>query len=300
MPPVEIRYRKCRKKDLLAATRLILSTANDLRVRTGKEVMLSRVTGPSPLIRHVFETDPDKMVCAWAGSRLVGFAGALQRGRQWYLAWLFVHPRYQDRGVGGRLLRKVWRDGPGMVHSLGTFTYNMQAVGLYSSFGMIPKELITLMEGRREKIRLPEPAGLERVLDLREEDFAWIHRLEKRIRGFARPEEWDFWRGEGGGRIVLFRRGGRRVAYGMLDERGFLAPVGAADPSDLIPAAAETARFALEEGRDGILVFCPNKNGEMYRFFLGAGFRNREMLLFQSDRSYADMSRYLPATLAFF
>jgi len=300
MPRTEIRYRRCRKKDLLPATRLALSAMNDVRRRTGKEIFLRRVNEPSPLIRHIHETDPELLAAAWAGERMVGFGGALVRGRQWYLAWLFVHPRYQDRGVGGRLLRKLWRDGPGMVHSLATMTYNMQAVGLYSRFGMVPEEMIPVMKARPEDVRLPAAPGWKRDLEPTEGDFAWIQRLEKRIRGFAHPEEWDFWRREKGCRIALFRDGRRRVGYGMLDGRDFLAPAGAADPAELTGVVAEMIRLAREEKRKEVLLFCPTRSRDLYRFLIGAGFRNLEMLLFQSDTPYGDFSRYVPATLAFF
>ena len=118
-----------------------------------------------PLIDHLHTTDPDMFYCAWKGDRLVGFAGAYVRGKQWYLAWLFVHPSLQDKGVGRKLLEKVWRDRPGMVHSLCTFAFNMQAVGLYSKFGMSPLADLPWMKAEPLKLKKLKPTGLK-IIDI--------------------------------------------------------------------------------------------------------------------------------------
>ena len=112
MQNLGISYRRCRKKDMLPSVRLVLSSLDDIRVRTGKEPMDRRVRRVPGFFDHLLRTDRNTFYCTWHGARLVGFAGAIVRGKQWYLAWLFVHPRYQGRGIGSKLLEKVWRDRP--------------------------------------------------------------------------------------------------------------------------------------------------------------------------------------------
>lgn len=295
-----ISYRRARKRDLLPAIRMIETSFNHLRKTRGKDEVDWNVRTVPPLIRHIHATDSDKMYCAWCGKRLVGFGGALLRGKQWYLAWLFVHPQYQDRGVGRTLLEKVWREGKGIVHSLGTFSYNMQAVGIYSRFGIVPEEMLTVMETTKEKVRLTDPSGIETVRDPRPTDFAWINRLEKTIRGYPHAEEWRLWSGEKGYGIAIFKRRGRRIGYCMVDPRGTIGPVGVERAGDMIAVAGESLRLAVEMTESKIAIVCPNSNKKLYTYLLDSGFRNEEILLFMSDASYGDFQRYVPASLAVF
>lgn len=296
----EIRYRRCRRRDLYPAVRLILRAVGELRRRTGKPPIPWRPRSAPAAFEHLRRTDPETFLCAWSGERLVGFTGALVRGNQWYLAYLFVEPRLQAQGVGRELLRRVWREGPGVTHALGTFTYNQHAVGLYTSFGMVPQQLITLMEAKTDRIRLPTRKALDVSSDCTKEDVDWVTRLEGRIRGYRRAEEWGFWMRSDEYRLQILRRRGRRVGYSLFGPRGDIAPLGVASPDDLLEAISASVRAAAEGGAETVRFFCPNVNREAYRHLNGLGFRNLEMLLFMADKPYGDFSRYVPATLAVF
>ncbi len=236
---------------------------------------------------------------------MVGFGAAINRGRHWYLAWLFVHPRYQGRGIGRRLLERIWREERGVVHSLATMTYNQQAVGLYSRFGLVPEALLTLMHVSRSSLIIPPPTKLEVVRDIRPADLAWINRLEKEIRGFPHREEWNHWHRDCEfHRILVFRSRSRRVGYGMLTRRGHLFPIGVARRSAMRAVLAESLRFAAashpEGSEAGFTIACPSENREAYRFLHASGFRNEQMLLLMSDAPIGDLRRYIPANLAVF
>jgi len=303
MPSAKISYRRCRAKDMVAAVRLGMSSINDIRTRTGKDALRWRVRKAPPFFLHLFGTNPETFYCAWRGTRLVGFAGAIIRGKQWYLAWLFIHPRYQDQGVGKRLLQKVWRERRGMSHSLTTMTYNMQAVGLYSRFGMVPETLFTMMGVPRDRLKVPPPTGLEVVSEVRRADLTWINNLEKDIRGYPHASEWGFWQKSNIHQIYVFKRRGVRVGYSMLGWGTDIAPVGAAEARDLRDILAETLRIASEPPKkksrgNRLMIFLPEEQKKIYPFLLDSGFRNLEMLLFMSDEPYVDFSRYIPASPA--
>lgn len=295
-----ISYRRCRPGDLTGTVRLFVRSFNDLRLKCGMKPLPFRVDRVPGLVRHLFDTNRETFYIAWRGKRLVGMGCAVVRGGQWYLAWLFVDPRYQDRGIGRGLLEKVWRDRPGMSHALATMTYNQQAVGLYSRFGMDPREFLMMMEGKREKIVTPPPTGLDTVRRLSRADFAWIHEVEKEIRGYPHREEWRFWNESDETEIFLYRRGGRRVGYSVLNVRGGVMPIGAERTRDFPAVLTETVRTALGSDRPVVSFICPNSNTASYRFLHESGFRNSEMLLFMSDRDYGDFRRYFPASLAVF
>lgn len=151
---------------------------------------------------------------------------------------------------------------------------------------------------------VPPPTGLQ-ASPVGRGDMAWIHDLERRIRGYTHRPEWRFWRAEGNFRISVFRHRGKRIGYSMIGKGGGIAPVGAISPRLQQKVLAETLRLASEAwpknaAKMRLVVTCPQTQRENYRLLLDAGFRNLEILLFMSDTPYADFRRYLPATLAVF
>lgn len=304
MKRARITYRRCRKKDLISSVRLIMKSSNDLRKRNGMGPLRRRLREVPPLFAHLFATDPERFYCAWRGDEIVGFAGALRRGKQWFLAWLFVHPRLQDQGVGRRLIEKVWDTDRGVVHSVATMTYNQQAVGLYSSFAMVPESLMTMMAAEFDKLDVPVGSGLEILEQQSQRDSAWIRRFEGEIRGFPRPEEWRYWQESEAFRILLFKRRGRAVGYSVVGRAGEIGPAGGTTHRNLLSAMGDTVLWCNEHRRwfkgKRVGLCCPHQNPELYSYLLSMGFRNLEMLLFQSERPYADFRRYVPASLAIF
>jgi GNAT superfamily N-acetyltransferase len=295
---MKIIYKPCRKQDLIPAFRMIKVSLNNLRKTTGKEILRYRLRKLYE-VEHLYATDKKTFWCAWAGKNIIGFAAALQRGKQWYLGFLFTHPKYQDKGVGRQLLEKVWRDAPGMTHSLATFAYNMQAVGIYGRFGMAPLCTLPMMECKLDRLVLMEPTGLKVREKLTNADFGWINGLEARIRGYAHPQEWKFWRKFDATQIFIFEHKRKRVGYSMVYKSGGIAPAGAISNEYLTKVVAETLRIVKPE-KKSLRICCPTHNINLYRFLLASGFRLTEMDLFLSDRPYPDFQRYVPAQLAIF
>ena len=300
MPGLKVIYRKCRKKDLLLAVRLVGKSHNALRRRVGLPPIRRRITRTPHWFLHLLETDPETHKCAWAGDKIVGFAGAVIRGRQWYLSFLFVHPRYQGRGIGKTLLERVWREGHGMSHSLATFAYNPQAIGLYSKFGMAPLSALPMMQADPKELKLSEGSGLEISTVCRRHDLAWMNRLEKEIRGYTRLREWHYWLKDKDHKLYLFRDRGRLVGYSLIGFDYQIAPAGAISNEYLSKVVLESVK-SVHPGKDRkVTLWCPPQNIALYQTLVGRGFRISEVELFMSDRDYADWQRYVPATLSVF
>jgi GNAT superfamily N-acetyltransferase len=298
MGKVQIIYKPCRKKNLLPAFKMIRSTVNHLRKTAGEEPVRYRIRKLTE-IEHLYKTDRKTFWCAWAGKNIIGFGAALIRGKQWYLAFLFVHPRYQDKGVGRKILEKVWRSGKGLTHSLSTFAYNMQAVGIYSKFGMVPLCTLPIMGVSIDKLTLLEPTGLKVRTKPTLGDFAWINRLETKIRGYSHTQEWRFWSKYSEVQINIYEDRGKRVGYSMTYSYGVIAPAGAISNDYLIKVVGETLRIVRPKKKN-IRICCPSHNINLYRFLIESGFRLLEMDLFLAENPYPDFDRYVPAQLAIF
>jgi ribosomal protein S18 acetylase RimI-like enzyme len=293
-----INYRKCRKKDLLPAVKLIGTSLNHLRIQTGKKPWRRRLKKTPPWFKHLLCTDPETFYCARQGDKLIGFAGAVIRGKQWYLAYLFVHPRYQDKGIGKRLLEKIWRRQKGMSHSLCTFAFNVQAVGIYSKFGMAPLCSLPMLKAKPGKLKELFPTGLKIIDTHTKADIDWINRLEKKIRGYPHPQEWKYWSSSDLHKLYIFKHNSRRVGYGMISHGFQIAPVGVISEDYLIKATIETIRLTKPKKGENIIIWCPANNIKLYTFLIDIGFRLTEVEIFMADRSYPDWQRYIPANLA--
>ncbi|HBZ00663.1 MAG TPA: hypothetical protein DEO84_04990 [candidate division Zixibacteria bacterium] len=296
---MKITYKLCRENDLIPAFKMVRGSMNHLRKSTGKEPLRYRVRR-YPEVIHLYNNDQKRFWCAWDGKKIIGFTGALLRGKQWYLAFLFVHPRYQNKGVGRELLKRVWMNAPGMTHSLSTFAYNVQAVGIYSKFGMAPLCALPVMEIKLDKLQRPVPSDLKASTTITRQDIAWINQLEAKIRGYSRPQEWRFWSKQDEIQIYLFRNKGQRVGYSMAHKKwGVIAPAGAVTNDYLTKIVTDTIGL-IKTSEKSIRLYCPTNNLNLYRYLIGMGFRILEMDLFLSDKPYADFQRYLPAQLAIF
>jgi GNAT superfamily N-acetyltransferase len=295
----KIEYKKCRKQDLVPAARMMRTTINHLRRKSGLEINRWRIgSRPIPMLVRFWETDGDTMYCAWKNGKMVGFAGAYVNGKQWYLAWLFVHPSLQDKGVGRKLLQKVWRDGKGMTHALCTFAYNPQAVGLYSKFGMAPLCDLPWMKGDISRLKKLESTGLQVSDKPTAADVRWIHQLETKIRGYAHRDHWNVWLKNEPFQTYIFRKGGKRVGYSLITRKLVIAPLGVIDPKYMIEVMTESIKLLDKEAKERATIWCPTLNIPLYNFLIDVGFRIDEMDVFMSDTPYPDWQRYVPATLA--
>ncbi|MCP4579999.1 MAG: GNAT family N-acetyltransferase [candidate division Zixibacteria bacterium] len=294
----KINYRKCRRKDLIPAARMIGISMNYLRRQSGMEPYPWRVREIPPLFNHLLKTDPDLTYCAWDGERLVGFGSALVRGKQWYLGHLFVLPRYQDNGVGRKLLEKVWADKPGMTHALCTFAFNMQAVGIYSKFGMTPLCDLPWMHGDPAKMKKLGSTGLKIIDTPTRADYKWLNELETKIRGYPHALEWKLWQKSEKHKVYIFTSRGKRIGYCQIVDKRMIAPLGVISKRYMTKVMTEAIRLAKPKKDGKINLWCPTLNIELYQFLIGIGFRADEMEIFMSDEPYPDWQRYVPATLA--
>ncbi|OQX91714.1 MAG: hypothetical protein B6D58_06655 [candidate division Zixibacteria bacterium 4484_95] len=294
----KINIRRCQRKNLLPALRLMRTCVNHLRRKTGKEPFRWRISKIPPFFDHLLKTDPNTFYCAISGEKIIGFAGAIIRGKQWYLAYLFVHPRYQNKGLGKKLIQKVWLDSQGMSHGLCTFAFNMQAVGLYSKVGLMPLCNLLWMEIVPDRLKKLKPTGLKIYDTPTRADITWINKLESKIRGYPHPSEWRFWVKNDLYKPHIFKYRGKRVGYSVIGDDYQIAPAGAISNDYLLKVMNETLRVVKPKKGGKVKLWCPTLNINLYRFLIDIGFRASEMEIFMADKPYPDWQRYVPATLA--
>ncbi|MBK7141897.1 MAG: GNAT family N-acetyltransferase [bacterium] len=295
-----VKIRRSRMEDLLPAFKMVERSFNHLRKKHSMKPIKFPLQELPPVQKHLFATDGERSWCAWKGNKIVGYTHALLRGKQWYLGYLFIDPTLQDKGVGRKLLEKVYVKRPGMTHALCTFSYNMQAVGIYSQFGMVPIQGLAWLGRHPSKIKMPKPTGLQASTKLSAADLKWIMSLEKKVRGYERAVEWKFWTSNEHFEPFLFRDKGKRVAYGLIYKKMGIGPIGAVNNDYMVKAAAELIRRTNPSKKEEISIWVPTENIPLYQFMIKSGFRLGEIAVFMSDKSYTDFQRYCPTHLAIF
>jgi len=301
----KITYRRLRRDELPTAIHILIRSYNGLLKRTGRKPFArpSQVKQASPYVHHLFDTDSKGCLGAFLDGRMVGFGHALMRGKQWYLANLFIEPSKQLKGVGRELLKRTVKYGEGKAtsHSLCTFCNNETALALYSSFGFMP--LDTLFEMRIK----PRGKNIKFIKsDLRAEEASSyksllrINNLEKEIRGYPRLVDLKFYNREESYKILDFYKGKKWVGYSITKSNLEIAPAGAIDPKYLNMILSDTINICVENKTKLIHLWVGSENETVFRLLKSYGFKIHELLAFLGTEKYADMKRYIPATLSQF
>jgi GNAT superfamily N-acetyltransferase len=305
MPRLSIR--KLKDSEMKQALRLVVNSGNALMKKVNRKPWRIRITATNPFMLHLKHTDPDGCVGAFENDRMVGFASSIIRENHWYLGYLFVVPSRWSRGIGRKLLTRVIATAdPNEVDlfSLCTFSYNSQAVALYSSFGMPPQSVILNLLWRRESDRKLKVRRPERKLTMKHiddyEKLGFINKLDKRNRGVTRPEDHKFFIDDDKCELVSFYDGRKPVGYTVLYKGGWVAPVSAVDPTYLPDMVISCVRHQLDRKCKLIAFNCPGSNDVILRQLLKIGFRIDETLLLMSNKPFGDLRCYLPAHLAIF
>jgi ribosomal protein S18 acetylase RimI-like enzyme len=304
-----ITIRRTRQADLIDAIALVMNTVNHLRRKRGMStIRVKKLKQPPPLFVHILKTDPEgSFVAVNKTGRLVGFSMALIREDEWFLAFLFVDPTLQSKGLGQKLLDKAMRYGKknGCKRwALVTFAYNPQAIALYTKMGMPPQRPLLTMERKRaegksfKKLRAPIKLAVKKITD--EKYINRLTALDRRARQLARPEEHFFWLADENYSTLLFYDGKKLAGYAVVSSRGMVAPVVASEPKYLVSLLAHAVEWGVTQGHKHQIMFVQGEQLEVIRMLMAAGFHIDEATLLMSSEQVSDPKLYIPAHLAHF
>jgi GNAT superfamily N-acetyltransferase len=298
----QITYRHPGESELVSAFRLIRRSYNNLQLRSGRQPHEAPLGDVPPLYYHLHKTDYGGCWAAYSGTKMVGFGHALLRGKQWYLAFLFIDPRFQFKGIGRQILKRCIDYGKPRADSfaLCTFPYNEAALGLYCSFGLMPIYPIFDMRKAEKKRVTIGPTGLRMIEDDSNKSILRINRLEKEIRGYSRLVDLRFFAGQTSYRICNFYKNSRWVGYSVIHGGLLIGPAGAVRAGYLPDILTESVRHCRPGETESMRAFAGNGNDAVYKRLTSLGFIIDNLSVFLSTKSYGDFSRYAPAHLAMF
>jgi len=303
----KLKIRKTKEADMKRVTRLIIDSSNALRKAHGLDIARIRVTRPNSFFDHFRRTDPDGCFSAFEGDRLVGYGSAIIREHEWYLAFLFVTPGRWNRGIGRKLLDKTIAYGKGngsTRFSLCTYSYNPDAVALYSLYGMTPHVPILHLEWTRDKNRGLKIETDSQPLDETEikdyEELEPINKLDRKNRGIARPEDHKFCIDSDDHHMIAYSKNSKIVGYASLYRQGLIAPITATSPEYLRKIINQSISRQLSAGADKIRLFCAGSSRKTLMYLLSIGLHIGDIDLLLTEKPFGNLKLYLPAHLAMF
>ncbi|MBI3873355.1 MAG: GNAT family N-acetyltransferase [candidate division Zixibacteria bacterium] len=291
--------------DLLAAARLMYVTVDDARVHAGLPALEMKLKATPPLMQHIFDQEPELSWGAYDGDKLVGFATSHMRDRQWHVAYLFVDPAYQNKGLGTALLRTGLAEAEkreAYITSQCTFTYNPKAIALYTRLGMFPRKNLILMEGPpcKEMKCPPPPEGIvPRMIDSTAL-LTDLNAMDREIRGINRTVDHCYWLADDSHTGYVFAAGNSLVGYAYISKQGFIAPVLTTRDTYLPDIIAHCLNLLAKECDATPKLWLNGKNFTSLQLLLNHQFRIKEIALLMTNRMFCDMRRYLPSSLAVF
>jgi len=305
---MKVSIRKLKPDDTTYAERLLMRTINDLREKCGLYLLPYKPKRKrNRMMCHLLKTDPNGAYCAYSGGRMIGYGQAMVRDGHWYLANLFTDRRFQNKGIGRRILKKtlsITKDQEIHTHSLATFAFNPSATALYTSFGFFPIQLLPMMVWKRDerkRLRKVKNDFSFRAIPIEKyEQIEILNKLDKKNRGIYRPEDHKFWIDNEFHRGYIFYHGSKIAGYSMIVRDEVIAPVSANSSEYLLPLLIETINICRTEKSKRVMVWLPGTKGDFLKFLLKHNFKIEENELLMSDRMFYNEDCYIPASLAFF
>ncbi len=144
------RFRPILPEDVDACLDVFYTSMEELHVRLSQP---NSPRNPAPLRRlleHLVWTDPATAWLAHVDEGVVGFGIAHRREDHWFLAFLFVLPDWQARGVGRALLERCLPTEPersSVRLSVCVEAIQPVSTGLYTLYGMAPRVPIYVLVG---------------------------------------------------------------------------------------------------------------------------------------------------------
>jgi GNAT superfamily N-acetyltransferase len=298
-PPTESaalpELREARAADVPALLAVYDEAIDDLDDRRGRPRQPRNAAALGQLLEHLLTTDPASSIVADDHGRVVAFGIILTRQGDAFLAFLFVAPAWQARGLGRAVLAEC-RRGAGVVGRLSTCAEADQVIstGLYASLGLAPREPIYVVRGVLDERRLPAlPAGWRSRPIVAIE----VAALDRELLGYERPIDHAFWELSGRRGWIYEDGGGALVGYGYAQPSGRLGPVAAVEPATLPYLLGHLARgVPVLEGRQALV---PGSAGTALQPLLAAGMRlDGTPAVYCAERPGPRLDRYLPMSFA--
>jgi GNAT superfamily N-acetyltransferase len=222
--------------------------------------------------------------------RPAAFGITARRGEILWLAYLFVLPEHQGRGLGRALLGRLWPEDSGARATLVDATSRV-AMGLYLHHSLIPRGWVLSLHGA-----LPCSCGASTSIQALDD---WsvaqprVGEIDQHVSGASRGQDHKLWAAQGYAFRSLRRVSGEWLGYARWSPSGRLGPVAVAQEDAWPEALGVILGEMRAAGIDSARMMIPGINVQALRWSLLQGFEYRGMEVALATRTVGDWSRYL-------
>ena len=268
-------------------------------------VTLHRATLPSDLaldLAHLAHHDGDGFLTASLGDEVVGFAATFVRSRQLIISQPWLLPEHQSGETAELLLRRAigYAERSNANDHAGLALGGAPHHAAYLRFGLWPRfpvyRLVLPAERARtvgqELAKLLPASELTPDAAQRRVGSADLERLDRLVRGVARPMDHEYWLAERGLRLAKVREGQRvaAYAYGGPNQCG---PVVAATTQAALAALGWALQFAADGGTGDVQILVPAVFESAIENLLEAGASFRAVCTWMSRQPATGFERYV-------
>lgn len=308
-PATTVAIEPARPDDLAAAAQVYQAAAealsDQLRARNPWANQSARAEDLQQAIgalTHLHETNDQSVIVARSDGQVVGVSAIRVEPPHAHIAFLFVHPDAQNRGIGRQLLERIEREVSSAGATVTTLASSRdpRAWQRYLRFGLHPGPPILPFRAIRPRFpaRLPElPGYVVRPSQL--DDFDGIAALDRTVRGADRQGRLVGWLRDGEGVTLRSRDDGRVAGYALVSMRethGQIGPV-AAESVELVPAllalALRCAGVQPNPRRQPWRVDLPARNHAAIAPLLNAGFAAENLVNWFESGPVGQWDRYI-------
>lgn len=290
-----IAYRPATPEDVLGIDRVFRAAYNELNRSRGFAELPPGP--PNPFFAFAIAEEAAGCSVAEENGAIVGVSIASCRGPAWFLAFLFIDPACQAKGVGRRLIERALAHGGDKagLRTLITFAYNPVAVSLYLRYGMLPLEPLYAFEAAaadlRERLAGGSPIARETAAP-GAASAAPLAAIDGPILGMDRTRLHRFLLGAPGSICHLFRAEGAICGYAYVSASGRVGPVAAAAPLSFESVLDVALAQAAAVSRDRVSTVLAGSNAPAVAAVIGHGMRITTPLLLMASRRFGDLDRY--------
>lgn len=222
-----------------------------------------------PWVEHLWRTAAENWLAVDPDGRPIGWAMSVERDGHLELAFFFVDPDAQSKGMGRALLERAFPPGLGR-HRAIVATQDPRALSLYLRFGVRFVTTVLDFEAAPRPVEIWTDLAFER-LEPTSASVELIGQVEREILGHRRDIDIAFVLGQRP--AWLARRGGAVAAFAFGASDELTGPIGALDPADIPALLAHVETQAAGDGIANIYFSTPLVNDSAVMHLLGRGFR---------------------------
>lgn len=272
--------------DIPAALDLFLAAVADTYRRHNIDAPPPPRAATEVAYRHIFRTGIFRV--AEADGQLVAICHAIVRDELWFLSGFWAKPGRLSQGIGGKLLREVWREGAeaGAKKFFVWSSMDQTAIASYLKTGMLPGYQIFTFTGKPAALpAAPDGYTVEPLAHASACD------VDREVRETSREVDHRFWLAEVGLEGRQVKRGGRLVGYYYFKGEA-IGPVAWTERDAAEAVLTLSCREALTQAAS-VSLRVPGINHDAIRFAFAHGLRFSLMAHLFTTAPIGRMEQYL-------